>query len=121
MLDIDHFKRFNDTFGHGAGDQLLREVAEIQRESVRTEDIVCRYGGEEFLIILPGRGTEASIHRAEDIRRRVSAMRLDRGTAKEVTISIGVSTYPLTGQTIEELLRAAAAPCIPRKKAAETA
>jgi diguanylate cyclase (GGDEF)-like protein len=109
MLDIDHFKGFNDTFGHSAGDQLLRQVAEILRESVRTEDIVCRYGGEEFLIILPGMGTETSIPRAEDMRRRISAMHFDfhGGTAKEVTISIGVSTYPLTGQTIEELLRAA--------------
>ena len=60
MLDIDHFKRFNDTFGHEAGDQILREVAEILRESVRTEDIVCRYGGEEFLVILPGIGADAS-------------------------------------------------------------
>jgi len=109
MLDIDHFKRFNDTFGHEAGDQILREVSEILRESVRTEDIVCRYGGEEFLVILPGMGAEASFHRAEDIRQRVSKMRLDfhREAPKEVTISIGVSTYPQAGQAVEELVRSA--------------
>ena len=109
ILDIDHFKRFNDTFGHEAGDQILREVTEVLRESVRTEDIVCRYGGEEFLVILPGMGAEASFQRAEEIRRRVSQMRLNfhGGALKEVTISIGVSTYPQGGQTVEELVRSA--------------
>jgi diguanylate cyclase (GGDEF)-like protein len=109
MLDIDHFKRFNDTFGHEAGDQILQEVAEILRDAVRTEDIVCRYGGEEFLVILPGMGTDDSFHRAEDIRERVSAMRLNFNAeaVQRVTISIGVSTYPQVGQTTEELLRAA--------------
>jgi len=109
MLDIDHFKRFNDTFGHEAGDQILSEVAEILRESVRTEDIVCRYGGEEFLVILPGMGADASFQRAEDIRQRVSKMRLDfhREATNELTISIGVSTYPQVGQAVEELVRSA--------------
>jgi diguanylate cyclase (GGDEF)-like protein len=109
MLDIDHFKCFNDTFGHAVGDQILRGAAEVLRESVRTEDIVCRFGGEEFLVILPGMGTEPSIHRAEDIRRRVSMMHPDfEGASQEkVTISIGVSTYPQAGQTSEELVRAA--------------
>ena len=109
MLDIDHFKRFNDTLGHEAGDHVLRGVGEILRASVRTEDIVCRYGGEEFLVILPGMGTDDSFHRAEDIRERVSAMRLNFNAeaVQRVTISIGVSTYPQVGQTTEELLRAA--------------
>ncbi|QNI32217.1 GGDEF domain-containing protein [Alloacidobacterium dinghuense] len=109
MLDIDHFKRFNDTFGHEAGDQILRKVAEILRDAVRTEDIVCRYGGEEFLVILPGMGAEASFWRAEDIRQRVSKLRLDfPGEAtKEVTISIGVSTFPQAGQAVEELVHSA--------------
>lgn len=108
MLDIDHFKRFNDTFGHEAGDRVLRGVAEILSESVRTEDIVCRYGGEEFLIILPGIAAETGFRRADDIRKRVSEMHLDfHGAAKVVTISIGMSTYPQTGQTSEDLVRAA--------------
>jgi diguanylate cyclase (GGDEF)-like protein len=109
MLDIDHFKCFNDTFGHAAGDQVLRDVAETLRESVRTEDIVCRYGGEELLVILPGLGTEASFERAEDIRKRVSAMspHFDGGSTQKVTISIGISTYPHIGQTSEELVHAA--------------
>lgn len=109
MLDIDHFKRFNDTHGHEAGDRVLRGVAEILCASVRTEDIVCRYGGEEFLVILPGMGAETSFHRAEDIRTRVSTMRLDfQGEGlKDITISIGISTYPQTGQRVEEIVRAA--------------
>jgi diguanylate cyclase (GGDEF)-like protein len=108
MLDIDRFKCFNDTFGHEAGDQVLRGVAEILRASVRAEDIVCRYGGEEFLVILPGIGTETAFLRAEEIRKRVSEMRLDiRGEGrKDNTISIGVSTYPQAGQTIDDLVRA---------------
>jgi diguanylate cyclase (GGDEF)-like protein len=109
MLDIDHFKCSNDTYGHAAGDQILRDAAEILRESVRTEDIVCRFGGEEFLVILPGMGTEASFKRAEDIRRSVSVMRtdFDGASGEKVTVSIGVSTYPQAGQTSEELVRAA--------------
>ncbi|HTZ89776.1 MAG TPA: sensor domain-containing diguanylate cyclase [Alloacidobacterium sp.] len=108
ILDIDHFKYFNDSFGHEAGDQVLRGVAELLSASVRTEDIVCRYGGEEFLVILPGIGSETAFLRAEEIRKRVSEMHLDiRGEGcKDVTISIGVSTYPHTGQTIDELVRA---------------
>lgn len=88
MLDIDYFKRFNDSYGHEAGDRVLRGVAEILGEAVRIEDIVCRYGGEEFLILLPGTETAAAIKRAEDIRRRVHTMRLDfHGEAfKEITV-----------------------------------
>jgi diguanylate cyclase (GGDEF)-like protein len=109
MLDIDHFKRFNDTFGHDAGDQVLREVADILSASVRAEDIVCRYGGEEFLLILPGMGTDGSFQRAEEIRKSVSMMRLEfqgKGV-QEITTSIGVSTYPQAGYTVDELIRAA--------------
>jgi diguanylate cyclase (GGDEF)-like protein len=109
ILDIDHFKHFNDTFGHAAGDRMLGAVAEVLQESVRTEDIVCRYGGEEFLVILPGMGTEASFQRAEDIRTHVSAMHpdFDRPVKEKVTISIGVATYPQAGQTSDELVHAA--------------
>jgi diguanylate cyclase (GGDEF)-like protein len=109
ILDLDHFKNVNDTFGHDAGDQVLREVAEILRESVRAEDIVCRYGGEEFLIILPGLEKGLAAERAEIIRERIGKMRIDfRGEAlKDMTISIGVSTYPHAGHTMEELIGAA--------------
>lgn len=109
MVDVDHFKRFNDTYGHEAGDCVLREVAETFRQSVRAEDIICRYGGEEFVIILPETSQDAGTERAENIRQRVSELRVRfRSEAlREVTISIGVATFPQSGSTLEELLRAA--------------
>ncbi len=107
MLDVDHFKKFNDTYGHEAGDCILREVAETFRHAVRAEDIICRYGGEEFVIILPEASQEAALERAEDIRQRVSRLRVRfRSEAlREITISIGVASYPQSGSTLEELLR----------------
>jgi diguanylate cyclase (GGDEF)-like protein len=109
MLDVDHFKKFNDSYGHEAGDFVLRGVADIFRRSVRAEDIICRYGGEEFVIILPDTSQNAALERAEIIRDEVSRMRIRfHGEAlREVTISIGLAIYPLSGETLEELLRAA--------------
>lgn len=109
MLDIDHFKEFNDTFGHEAGDIVLREVAEAMRLGVRSEDIVCRYGGEEFVIILPEIVTRAAIERAELLRRMVSdlALRYRGQPLRQVTISIGVAMFPDNSDTPEELLRSA--------------
>ncbi len=109
MLDIDHFKLFNDTFGHEAGDDVLRGVGEILLESVRSEDIACRYGGEEFLVILPATDAETAVSRAEDIRKRVASMRLaaQGKTLKDVTVSIGVSAFPQAGKTVGDLVGAA--------------
>lgn len=109
MLDVDHFKKFNDTFGHEAGDAVLREVAETLRQAVRSEDIVCRYGGEEFVAILPELSLEGALDRAELLRRMVSEIRTRyRGDGlREVTISIGVAMYPQTCETLEQILRAA--------------
>jgi diguanylate cyclase (GGDEF)-like protein len=106
MLDIDHFKQLNDTYGHEAGDVVLREVAGIMRQAVRSEDTVCRYGGEEFVAILPELGTEDALTRAESIRHMVGELRLyHRGEAlREVTISIGVAVYPHHGDTLDQLL-----------------
>jgi diguanylate cyclase (GGDEF)-like protein len=107
MMDIDHFKHFNDTFGHEAGDYVLREAAEVFRSTVRAEDIICRYGGEEFVLILPDTGIDLAMARAEDIRRRIQEMQLRfRGEClRETTISIGISVYPEGGNTLVELLR----------------
>ena len=109
MLDVDHFKKFNDSYGHEAGDCILRDVAEIFRQEVRAEDIICRYGGEEFVIILPETSDAEAVERAESIRQCVSQMRVRfRGEAlREVTLSIGVAIYPQSGATLEEMLRAA--------------
>lgn len=109
MMDVDHFKRFNDTFGHGAADQALRGVAEVLRQGARAEDIACRYGGDELLLILPGTVAEVARERAEEIRRRVSEMQLDiaGSGSMNVTVSIGVATFPQFGHTPEELVRSA--------------
>lgn len=109
MLDIDHFKQFNDTFGHEAGDVVLREVADAMRLGVRSEDIVCRYGGEEFVIIMPEITTRAALDRAELLRRMVGdlALRYHGQLLRQVTISVGVAMYPDHSELPEELLRTA--------------
>ncbi|HTX42609.1 MAG TPA: GGDEF domain-containing protein [Acidobacteriaceae bacterium] len=107
MVDIDHFKQFNDSFGHEAGDVVLREVAENLRLGVRSEDIACRFGGEEFVVILPEITSNAAMDRAELLRQRVAelAVRYHGQPLRQVTISIGVAIYPLNAETPEDLLR----------------
>ena len=109
MLDLDHFKKFNDTYGHAAGDTVLKAAAEIFKASIRAEDIACRYGGEEFTIMLPDMNAEIAFERAENIRRAISAIRLplDRDILAELSVSIGVAFYPSDGDTAEQLLRRA--------------
>jgi diguanylate cyclase (GGDEF)-like protein len=109
MLDLDHFKKFNDTFGHAAGDTALKAVAEIFRTSIRTEDIACRYGGEEFTIMLPDVTPEVACNRAESIRRAIENLRvpLEREIYAEFTVSIGLALFPTDGDTADLLLRRA--------------
>jgi diguanylate cyclase (GGDEF)-like protein len=109
MADIDHFKQFNDSFGHEAGDIVLREVAERMRLGVRVEDIVCRYGGEEFIVIMPEITTRAAMERAELMRRMVGdlALRFHGQPLRQVTISIGVAMFPDNSDDADELLRSA--------------
>jgi diguanylate cyclase (GGDEF)-like protein len=106
MLDIDHFKQLNDTYGHETGDVVLREVAAVMREAVRGEDTICRYGGEEFVAILPELAVDDALARAESLRHTVSELRLyHRGEAlREITISIGVAIYPQNGESLDQLL-----------------
>ncbi len=117
MADLDHFKRYNDTFGHAAGDRLLVALAECLRAHVRAGDIVCRYGGEEFLVILPEASLELVTQRAEELRAAVAhhlsailhrsapANLSDNGTG--VTMSLGVAVYPEHAREAGELVRAA--------------
>lgn len=109
MLDLDHFKRFNDTFGHAAGDAALRAVAEIFRSNIRNEDIACRYGGEEFTIMMPDVPLSVALNRAETIRAAVANLRvpLDHETFAEFSVSIGVAIYPDDGVEADQLLRRA--------------
>jgi diguanylate cyclase (GGDEF)-like protein/PAS domain S-box-containing protein len=109
MLDLDHFKNFNDTYGHDAGDAVLREAASFLAKSVRAEDIVCRFGGEEFVIILPMADLKASQARAERIRsklRELTVMHQGQSLGM-ITVSVGVAELPRHGTIPRELLDAA--------------
>jgi diguanylate cyclase (GGDEF)-like protein len=109
MIDIDHFKNFNDVHGHAAGDQILRELGKFLQSHIRGEDTACRYGGEEFILILPDVFLEAARNRAEQLRQAVRELRVeDSGQVYAgITLSMGVALYPLHGRTIENVVRAA--------------
>ena len=109
MIDLDHFKNFNDTFGHDAGDHLLREFGKLLQCRTRKEDIACRYGGEEFMVILPDAKLEDTYHRAEELLDAVRHLNLtSRGKSLGVvTCSMGVALYPDHATTVAGLLRAA--------------
>jgi diguanylate cyclase (GGDEF)-like protein/PAS domain S-box-containing protein len=109
MIDIDHFKPINDTFGHAAGDTLLRAIGALLLAHTRAEDIACRYGGEEFTLILPDSSLEDTWRRAEQLRVAVKRLRVRHGgePLDSVTISAGVASYPDHGAVPEALLRAA--------------
>ena len=109
MLDLDHFKQFNDTFGHQGGDILLKEAAEVIKSRVRAGDIACRYGGEEFALILAEVDTEGAQRCVENIRERIKHLSLhNRGqTLGTVTISAGIAAYPSDADSSEDLIHAA--------------
>ena len=109
MIDIDNFKSFNDTFGHDAGDTLLRELGSLLQSKVRGEDIACRYGGEEFTLILPEATMEGTRQRADHIRGVVKRLKLRHRDhpLRRVTVSMGIAMYPNHGPTGEDVLRAA--------------
>lgn len=109
ILDIDFFKKFNDTFGHQAGDAVLRQVAQTLKRNVRSTDIACRYGGEEMSIILPNTGRDVARSTAEKICKRVSDNKFKLIGDKEVavTISLGAATYPYDGETPSSIIDAA--------------
>jgi len=108
MVDVDHFKRLNDTYGHPAGDEVLRTLGRLLQHHARSSDIPCRYGGEEFVVVLPDMPLEAARKRAERVRQDFADLRIAFGGAELVaTLSIGVSSYPGHGNTADELIRAA--------------
>jgi diguanylate cyclase (GGDEF)-like protein len=107
MLDIDHFKRYNDTFGHAAGDNALRLVGDCLLNAIRAEDLACRYGGEEFIVILPQCSLSQAVARAEQIRTRLRELYVERpGELPEViTASIGVAAFKETTEELDLLLK----------------
>jgi diguanylate cyclase (GGDEF)-like protein len=108
MVDIDHFKRFNDTHGHVAGDQALRQVARTLDHSIRPYDIAARYGGEEFCVLLPDTGLEAAVSVAERVRAAVQerGVSMGGGDSAALTVSIGVASMSNV-QNINTLVEAA--------------
>lgn len=110
MMDVDHFKFYNDTHGHPAGDEVLRALGRLVRERVRSTDIACRYGGEEFVVILPGTSRTDALILANDLRRLVEAHPFAHEATQpegRLTISIGVATYPVDAGDEVALVRAA--------------
>jgi diguanylate cyclase (GGDEF)-like protein len=109
LVDLDHFKSFNDNFGHAAGDVVLKSAAETFQHHFRADDVICRQGGEEFAIILPESSAKDAAIRAEKLRIQFQdlRMRLQERTLDPVTISIGIAGYPEHASTAEELLRLA--------------
>ncbi|HIK28192.1 MAG: PAS domain S-box protein [Oscillatoriaceae bacterium SKW80] len=109
MLDVDHFKKFNDTFGHEAGDAVLRELGMFLHNNIRGGDIACRYGGEEFTLILPEASIEDTRRRAEQLRGDVKHLNIQyrRQSLGAITLSFGVACFPAHGETSEALIRAA--------------
>ncbi len=109
MLDIDHFKQFNDTFGHQAGDTLLRGLGDFLSGRTRGQDVACRYGGEEFVLILAGASAEDGCKRAELLRQELKQLTVQHAgqVLGRISVSIGISAFPSHGTTAEELLRTA--------------
>ena len=109
IADIDHFKRYNDTYGHDAGDAVLREFGSLLRTLFRASDIPCRHGGEEFAIVLPDAPPDVVIARAQELCRRASAIEVEHlgNRVGRITISIGIAHYPISGTKFEDLLAAA--------------
>lgn len=110
MLDADHFKNFNDTYGHVAGDMVLRNLGELLVKYSRKEDIACRFGGEEFVLVLPGTSIDVAQQRAEDMRIMIEKqdhLKFKQQKLPVVTISLGVAAFPGHGRKTVELINAA--------------
>ncbi len=109
MLDLDHFKQVNDHYGHDVGDALLRALAEYLQRHVRGEDIVCRYGGEEFTLILPDATMERARERAEQLCQGIIGLTVqhENQTYSDLSASFGVAVFPKHGSTAEMILKAA--------------
>jgi diguanylate cyclase (GGDEF)-like protein len=109
MMDLDHFKRINDTFGHDAGDSVLRSIAQALQENSRESDIACRFGGEEFIIVLPDTGREGAAIRAERILAVVRGLHVTHNDKPlgSITVSLGLAMYPQNGETVKAIVQSA--------------
>jgi diguanylate cyclase (GGDEF)-like protein len=109
MLDIDHFKQFNDAYGHDAGDEILQLLGQLLKSHFRESDMPCRYGGEEFVVILPEISLEQCVKKAEQLRlvtrERITIYR--QGKDIGITLSLGVAIFPLHGESLGMVLKRA--------------
>ena len=119
MIDLDHFRRFNNTFGHEAGDLVLRDLGKFLQSNIRKEDVACRYGGEEFTLILPGAPMDITEKRAETLRTLVQDLEIyySGRPLDSITLSLGVASFPEHGGTGETVLQAADAALYAAKRA----
>lgn len=119
MIEVDHFKLFNDTHGHEAGDLVLRELSSHLLRAIRSEDIACRYGGEEFVVIMPGVDEQNALLRAEKLRQETKTIHVQyKGqNLSSLTISLGVALAPQDGQSVNVLLDIADAALYKAKRA----
>ncbi len=108
MADLDHFKRVNDEYGHLAGDEVLRLFGELIRQNARASDICCRYGGEEFLLVMPATGSDSAAGIAERLRSAIEATAIPSAHQPfHITASFGVATFPSDGDNVDSLLSSA--------------
>jgi diguanylate cyclase (GGDEF)-like protein len=109
MLDVDHFKQFNDAHGHEAGDNVLRALASVFTRVIRKEDLACRYGGEEFILVMPEAPTDIALGRAQRIadEARHVVVRHEGRNLGPITISAGIASFPDHGATADSLIAAA--------------
>jgi diguanylate cyclase (GGDEF)-like protein len=106
LVDLDHFKDINDTYGHQAGDRVLIAIADLLCRETRRSDVVCRYGGEEFLLMLPETNLETALQRAENLRQAIAKANISHEThTLHLTASIGVTMYPAHGKDLDELFK----------------
>ena len=118
MMDLDHFKQVNDTYGHEAGDRVLKTLADTLASRNRRGDFACRFGGEEFVVVMPNIAADVAYQRAEELRTTLNSLSIPYGSfCLNVTVSIGIACYPSNGEERESLLRAADRALYAAKKA----
>ncbi|PSD34147.1 GGDEF domain-containing protein, partial [Acinetobacter radioresistens] len=105
LIDIDRFKRVNDTYGHDIGDEVLKILAKLIQENFRKEDLCCRYGGEEFIVVIPNNNKQEIYESAERFRRIVEAFEINN--VGRITISIGIASWPDSAEEFTQVLKIA--------------
>jgi diguanylate cyclase (GGDEF)-like protein len=105
MADLDHFKNINDTYGHDAGDRVLKAIGKFLQQNIRDVDMVARYGGEEFVIMIPEAANDAAHILSERLRKQMSELKIE--DLPPITISLGIATYPFDGSDLADLIKKA--------------